>query len=277
MKREKCGLCKLNLDIVDKYADSDSNICVKCQLSVYQVLDILEMYITGDVPPKWIMNMVKEFAWIYQKNPRTMGYFNTVLEVVEEFLFEEVPRLSIDEIRELAASAVPDNKILKLLTEAMVIKVEDGYVYPGILVEKLQKIRWEGYTLSSRQLENKFLELHGIITIAITRSMIKNQEQVPRQVLSLFTLLSNQILLSGDDEIEPIISSYSFDGTVNIFLQGRQCQKMKRQLAGFADGRTKIIEDIDDEGELHLKDSTITYLTEMRMRWRERERDRIRV
>ncbi len=107
--------------------------------------------------------------------------------------------------------------------------------------------------------------------------MIKNQEQVPRQVLSLFTLLSNQILLSGDDEIELIISSYSFDGTVNIFLQGRQCQKMKRQLAGFADGRTKIIEDIDDEGELHLKDSTITYLTEMRMRWRERERDRIRV
>ncbi len=61
---------------------------------------------------------VKEFAWIYQKNPRTMGYFNTVLEVVEEFLFEEVPRLSIDEIRELAALAVPDNKILKLLTEA---------------------------------------------------------------------------------------------------------------------------------------------------------------
>jgi hypothetical protein len=107
--------------------------------------------------------------------------------------------------------------------------------------------------------------------------MIKNQEQIPRQVLSLFTLLSNQILLSGDDEIEPIISSYSFDGTVNIFLQGRQCQKMKRQLAGLADGHTKIIDDIDDEGELHLKDSTITYLTEMRMRWRERERDRIRV
>ena len=61
-----------------------------------------------------------------------MGYFNTVLEVVEEFLFESRPKISTTELRELAAFQIPDNKILKLLTEAMVIDVNDGYVYPGI-------------------------------------------------------------------------------------------------------------------------------------------------
>ena len=260
------------MGFLDEYADSSSNICEKCQLSIFQILDILETYVHEDVPPKWVMSIVKEFAWIYQKNPRTMGYFNTVLEVVEEFLFASAPRLSIVEIKELAASAVPDNKILKLLTESMVIEVDDDYVYPGVLVKKLQQIRWEGYKLSSRQLENKFLELHGIITIAITRSMIVNKEQIPRQVLAIFSLLSNQIINSGDDDIDPLISGYSYEATVNMFLQGRGCDKMRRHLAGFADGRTKIIDDVDEEGELHLKEDTVTYLTEMRTRWRDREK-----
>ena len=62
------------------------------------------------------MSIVREFAWIYQKS--SMGYFNTVLEVVEEFLFESRPKISTTELRELAVSQIPDNKILKLLTEA---------------------------------------------------------------------------------------------------------------------------------------------------------------
>ncbi len=276
MVREQCDLCKMSMGQFGEYADSSSNICEKCQLSIFQILDIVETYVYDDVPPNWIMSIVREFAWIYQKNPRTMGYFNTVLEVVEEFLFESRPKISTTELRELAASQIPDNKILKLLTEAMVIDVNDGYVYPGNLVKKLQQIRWEGYKLSSRQLESKFLELHGIITIAITRSMIINKEQVPRQVLALFSLLSNQILLSGDAMIDPIVSDYSYEGNVTMFLQGRQGVKMKRHLAGFADGQTKLIDDIDDDGELHLKDSTVVYLNEMRTRWRERERERIR-
>ena len=53
MKREKCGLCKLNLDIVTNTLIFDPNICVKCQLSGYQDRYIRND-ITVDVPPKWI-------------------------------------------------------------------------------------------------------------------------------------------------------------------------------------------------------------------------------
>lgn len=266
----------MNASDVTEFAESDSKICEKCQLSLFQVLDILETYVNSDAPPKWIVQVVKEFSWIYQKNPRTMGYFNTVLEVVEEFIFESHARLPSEEIIELNVSALPNNKILKLLSDAMVIEVKGDFVYPGLLVKKLQQIRWEGYDLTSTQLESRFLELHGIVTIAITRAMILNQEQIPRQVLALFSVLSNQIIVSGDEEIESIVPQYSFDNNLNIFLQGRQVTKMKRHLSGLADGNSKFIKDIDDNGSVYLKDSTVVYLTEMRERWRDRERERAR-
>ncbi|MBU7011048.1 MAG: hypothetical protein HXS46_10185 [Theionarchaea archaeon] len=47
-------------------------------------------------------------------------------------------------------------------------------------------------------------------------------------------------------------------------------------MAGFEDSRPRICKDIDDEGNIILKDIVMDYLVRMRERWRERERERTR-
>jgi hypothetical protein len=275
MKGEKCDCCKLPEFELEDY--EGVKICKKCQLSIFQITDILETYLKEDAPPKWIINIVKELAWIYKKNPRTMGYFNTAEEISKVFLFDSVTKISNEELKELNYSTLPNNKILSLLKEGLIVELNDEYILPGPLVKKLQQVKWEEVAISAPRLQSKLLELNGIVTIAITRAMITTKEQIPRQSLSIFHLLSNQILLSDDDEdVENIIPEYSFEGTMFSLLNNMQVDRVLRTMTGFGDGSTKLIEDIDDHNEIHLNKTTTIYLNQMRERWRTRVRDRAR-
>lgn len=273
--REKCECCGLAESDLEDY--DGELICKKCQLSIFQITDILEAYLKDEIPPKVVVDVVKELAWIYQKNPRTMGYFNTASEISQVFLFDSVTRINDEELKELNYSALPNNKILALLNDGMIVELENGYIYPGPLVKKLQQVRWEEVALSAPRLQSKFLELNGILTIAITRAMISNKQQIPRQALSIFHLLSNQIILSDDDDdVDNIISEYSFEGIMFSLLNPMQVSRILRTMTGFGDGSSKLIEDIDDNDEIHLNKKAAMYLNHVRERWRTRERDRAR-
>lgn len=275
MKEARCDCCNLpNLELEDF---DGTKICRKCEISIFQITNILDTYLKEDTPPKWIVNIVKELAWIYTKNPRTRGYFNTAEEITKVFLFDSVVQISNENLKELNYSTLSNNKILSLLKEGLVVETNEEYVSPGPLVKKLQQVRWEEVAISAPRLQNKLLELNGILAIALTRAMLTSKEQIPRQALSIFHLLSNQILLSDDDDdVENVIPEYSFNATMFSLLNNMQVDRVLRTMTGFGDGSTKLIEDIDDNNEIHLNKATTIYLTQMRERWRTRERDRER-
>jgi len=84
-------------------------------------------------------------------------------------------------------------------------------------------------------------------------------------------MLSQNMIRSGE-KIEQVIPDEIVDLAL-IGLTSRQKRHVQYIMIGFADGKTKILSDVTDEG-FSLKDVIITYSEKMRERWRERERER---
>lgn len=262
----RCEICKVNL--------SEGNLCERCSLNLFQITEILDTYIHENPHPIWLLNGIRELSWIFLSYPRTMAYFNTAMEVTEMFIIDREGKISVDEIMEVNYTNLPRNKVLSLLEEAYIIERTGNDVLPGMLVRKLQQVRWEGYQMDTPQIENKLLELHGILTVALTKSLIRSREYLPRRALAILSLLSYNIISSGEG-IETVIDDYMVD-LAFAGLTTRQQNRIMRIMAGFFDGKTKIISDITDDGKKELKPQVVEYLTQIRERYRERGRDRQR-
>ncbi len=252
----------------------ESTLCERCTLSTFQIFEILEIYLKENPIPIWLANTVQELAWLYKQYPRTMGYFNTALEVVETFLFMGKDLISIDGISEVNYTTLPRDNVLSLLEEALIIERNGDRISPGKLVKKLQEARWEGYQMDTPEMENKLLEMHGILVVALTKSLLRSGNYLPRQPLAIFHMLSGQILASGE-KIDPILPDYIIESSTGG-LSSRQISRIVRSMAGLGDGKTKIISDITPDYEKPLKDIIIEYCEKMRERYRERERERER-
>ncbi len=264
-----CQICGVELE------DLSSKLCKKCDLSMFQILDIIETYVNEKNPPEWLTNAVQELAWIYQAYPRTAGYFNTAVEVLEAFTIFRVKEIALGEIKEINFTSLTTNRVLSFLEEALLIERDSDVILPGKLSKRLQEIRLEGYKMDTPEMEKKILEVHGILTVALTRSLIKTGVFLPRAALAIFDMLSDHILTSSDKEIDPILSNFSIDWAITK-LPVRQRLRLIRTMSGFIDGKTKIISDNTEEGEKPLKPVMIKYMEQMRERYRERARERER-
>lgn len=236
-------------------------------------MDILETYIHENPPPYWLVDAVKELAWIFREYPVTQAYFNTAMELTEMFTIDRMDHVSIEEIDEINYTNLPREKILTILEEALLIERKEDNVSPGPLVKKLMMIKWEGYEMNTPEVEGKLREIHGILTVALTRSMIRDRTYLPRRALAVFYLLSNKLIADGDVEITPFLEEYSIDIAM-AKLTHRQRNRLLRVMSGFLDGETKIISDRPEgDGAPPLKDIMVVYLNKMRERWRTRDRE----
>jgi len=261
----RCEICKV-------YTQDGSEFCQRCELSLFQVTDIIKTYVEEDPPPHWLVDAIGELGWIFREYPRTKGYLNTAIEVTWMFILERLDEVGIDDIAEVNHSNLPRDKILTILEEASIITIEGEKVFPGIIVQKLRKVRWEGYQMDTPQIKSKLLELHGILTVALTQSMLNDKEYIPRRALAVFHMLSDNMINSGE-KIEPVIPDYVFDKACGEMSE-RQKNKIRWVMSGFIDGQTKIISDVTERNGMTIKDEMVKYCEKMRERWRERDRER---
>ncbi len=257
--------------ICGKQIPTSKALCERCELSIFQVGEILQIYIHETPPPNWLVKAVGELGWVFREYPRTKGYLNTAVEVTWLFTLEGLDEVNADDIKEINQSGLPRDKILTILEEALIIERQGDKIYPGSLVKKLRQVRWEGYQMDTPQVQSKFLELHGILTVALTNSLIKDGAFIPRRALAIFHILSENMIRSGED-LEQVIPSYVFEIACKE-LSYRQQRHVKWVMSGFIDGQTKIISDITDQDEMTLKDAITQYCQRMRERWRVRERE----
>ncbi len=264
----KCRLCQ-------RQKQNNGNIyCEKCNISLFQIKSILDEYIFNSNPPLWMTEGLGElFSWIYSGNPSGSGFFNTANEIVEIFAIDRVDKIPRSDLSEINYTNLPEERILKILKDALIITYDPKFLYPGPLSQKLIDVRWEGYEMDTPEIKQKLKEIHGIIAIAITNGLlIGEHSRKPQYALAVFQLLSHIMTVNGiNGDIDPIISEYDLDVTLNK-LAPRQRAKIRRAMLGFFDGDTKIITDKDIEGQMPLNPITIIYAQNMRERYRERER-----
>lgn len=265
------GVCQ----ICGNRTQNPSTLCKKCELSVFQVLEILRSYIEEYPPPNWITEAVKELAWVFREYPRTMGYLNTAEEVTEVFIIDREDEVRLDDLDEINFTNLPRDKVVDLLEKALIVERRGDKLLPGKLVKKLQLIRWQGYEMDTPQIEAKLLELKGILTIALTKSMIEEKDYLPQRALAILNIISEKMIYEGE-EISPLIEEDIVRASF-AKLTGRQKARLLRVMSGFADGKTKIIKDVPEgRGPMPLKEVMITYTKNMLERYRERARDRDR-
>lgn len=268
---EFCSLC--GIEPVSE--NSENRLCEICELDLFQINQILEAYMEDRTQPSWITDMVCELDFIYERNLRTRAYFNAAQEVIYRFSVEKESGFPLDDIKEISQSQIPRHKIITILENAYLAEIKDFRVYPGVLTRKLQNIRWEGYELNAPQMVLGRQEIKGVLSIALTKALIETKEFVPREALSILNLLSQQ-MLEADAEIRRETKPYR-QRIAFARITPRQAKFLIKTMGGSGNNsRTKICRDIDDEGNLVLKDIVIDYLTRMRERWRERERERTR-
>jgi hypothetical protein len=260
----KCQVC-------GTYARNAATFCERCELSIFQVTETLELYVKMNPAPDWLVGGIRELAWIFTENPRTQGYLNTAREVTWMFTLDELEEVGVDDVMEVNYAQVPRDDILTLLEEALLVERKDDKLVPGTLVRKLRQVRLEGYAMNTPEVEARLLEIQGILSIALIGSIVKRKKYIPRRALAVLHMLSQNMIRSGES-IEQVIPNDILD-LVFVGLTSRQKRHVQYIMSGLADGKTKILSDVTDDG-LSLKEVMVTYCEKMRERWRERERER---
>ena len=270
----KCRFCKTE-------AETDYMgiaVCKRCELSLFQMDEILNAYLNEREIPDWIINGAIELgSWPYNTNTRGSGYFHTADEIVSIFAIDKEEIIPIEDIIETRSPVQPEKKILEILKESYIIEYDEAYIYPGKLSNKLIESRWEGLELNDKKFSRHLDEMRGIISISITKNLLVKGSFVPQKALAIFKLLS-QILINNEDneQINPIIYNYDFD-IAFVKLPDRYKSRLVREVLGFRDGKSKIVDDVDFDQNILLKREMITYLENIRKRYREREVERNRM
>ena len=265
---EHCSLCNRQ-----KQSDGRKN-CLKCEISLFQIDSIIDDYINNNNPPQWLIDGLGEiFSWGYTGNPIGAGFFNTANEIAEIFAIDRLEEIPRDDLKEINYTNLSQEKILKILKNALLIEYDGSSIYPGPILRKLIEVRWEGYEMDTPQVKQKLKEMHGIVSVAITKGLLLENRRKPRYALAVFQLISHIMLSNGiGGEIDTTITEYDLDISLNKLVR-RQQDRIKRTMMGFSDGVPKIIKDKDIQGKMPLKEIAIDYIEKMRERYRERERD----
>lgn len=255
----------------NKEASGDSELCEFHEFALFQVAETLTAFLHSSDPPEWLLAGIRELAWIFYGHPRTAAFVNAAVEIADRFAIERVPKLTIGDVKEVNYTRFPQNRVIGLLEEALIVEREGEILHPGPLTKRLMTVRDLGYPLNSPEQKKRALEYQGILAVSLLRSMLRDGTYVPRGALAIMTLLSIHAL--GSRDIGSEISDLTWDTAFRV-VPNRQENKLKRIMAGLLDGVTKTIHNINDEGRPELKASMVKYLQNMRKRFRERPRAR---
>jgi hypothetical protein len=253
------------------------DICNRCDLSLFQMDVILNSYLSNDDVPNWIVNGVIELgSWVYNRNVRGSGYFNAADEIISIFAIDRDEMILLNELNEIKISNLPDKRILEILRNSFIILYDNEYIYPGELTTKLINLRWQGLELNCSDFKKCLSEMRGVISVAITKNLLTKGSFVPQKAFAVFKLLSQIVLCNENKEcIDPHVQDYDLD-IAFVKLPDRLKYRLVREICGFRDGESKIVDDVDFNKNISLKPEVINYAEHIRERYRDRNIERNR-
>lgn len=253
-------------------------MCNCCELAIFQIAEILNSYRSGEQFPQWISEAVREFDFLYKRDPRTRAFFNIAIEIMEMAILDNKTSFYWSELLEPLYTTVPPSDIIRILEKAWVIEKSGEMFQAGDITRRLRGYRLLDYPFNSEEMQFAIQEMHGVLATAITYALITDvkitRKYIPRGALSIFSLLSAHILRNIEEEkIPDKIPPYTQNEGLRIIRQ-RQQRHAKYYMCGFHDGSTRILQDVDKDGNIILKPSMLAYVERMRDRYRMRIRGR---
>ncbi|ADI73081.1 hypothetical protein Metev_0150 [Methanohalobium evestigatum Z-7303] len=259
----KCQLCNGTISN-GKYHDI-------CDLTIFQLDEIKSLYRNGGAPD-WLSEALGELSWIYENNTRTSPYFNVASEIAEMFIIGGYDKLNRVEIKELDLTVSAEREILELLKKGEILDYDDVNIYSGEMINKSKNIVNKGEKLSDQDSEVSRKEMYGFLAVCLTSSLIESSTYgLPKKALAIFYLLSGQMIYSNQGDLK--VSNEAFKYAFKV-LTPTQRNRITRILAGFhPSGSSRIIDNIDINGNVYLKPKMINYIDRMRELYRSRSRD----
>ncbi|MCJ7634524.1 hypothetical protein MUP77_19295, partial [Candidatus Bathyarchaeota archaeon] len=176
----KCKLC--GGPAYDEY-------CKVCDHTLFQIDEILRLYLEG-TPPEAMDKAIAEFDRIYFSNLRLRVFYNTACEAVYCVMMNPNSPLTLFEPK---FSKIPEPKVLAILEESGIISREGENIVAGPLLKKLIRLRLTGYLFTSEDFSKQLGIVYAILTLTVTRTLLKHEEFIPQIVVGIFRVISAHV------------------------------------------------------------------------------------
>ena len=261
----KCKLCGRK---------SYGEYCLLCEYSLLQLDEIIRLYLEG-TPPGDIDDAVAELDNIYYSNLRIRVFYNAACEAVHCAMVNSDSQI---ELLEPNFSAVPRPKVLSVLEESGIISCREEKIYAGPLLKKLIRLRLTKYGLSSPEFSKQLRIIYAILTLTITKTLLKHEEFIPQIVIGILRVISAHITRNLKSAMIPKKIPRSTWETGLKGMSPREKLHIEWDLLGLsASTDPRIFEDYDSDREQFIsKECMVVYFEYIRTRIRERELERSR-
>ena len=261
----KCKLCRRK---------SYGEYCTLCEHSLFQIDEVIRLYLEG-TPPGEIDDAVAEFDRIYFSNLRIRVFYNTACEAVHYAIVHPDSPITLLEPN---FSTVPEPKVLSVLEESGIISRQGQEIYAGPLLKKLIRLRLTRYGISSPEFSKQLRIIYAILTLTITKTLLKHEEFVPQIVMSIFRVISAHVSRNWKSARMPKEVPHSTWKTGLKGINPREEVHIQWDLLGLtANTNPRIFEDYDPDREQFIsKECMVYYYEYIRSRIRERELERSR-
>lgn len=248
--------------------------CKLCEYSLLQIDEIIRLCLEG-MPPENMDKAIAEFDRIYYSNLRLRVFYNTACEAVYCAIAHPNSPIVLVEPK---FSRIPERKVLSILEESGVISRRGEEIFAGKLLKKLIRLRLVGYTTGSPEFSGQVRIIYAVLTLAMTKTLLKHEEFIPQIVMGIFRVISAHITqhLKSSEIPREVPSSTWKRGFKGMNL--REQAHVEWDLLGFtANTSPRIFEDYDPDREEYIsKECMIYYYEYIRDRIRERELERTR-
>lgn len=278
---KKCPKCRYEPEDeshIDKW-------CKKCDTSHMMMDIVLDEYIsTNGRPDVTTELMMAELDFLYKRNITLFGYLNTAVEVCFDFLFYDMTRIPRTDLKELNQSKLPDDEIITVLEQGLLIRQDKVNIYPGVLTDKMANLRLARIQIRDPEWQRAMTEVIGLIAIALTKALFEiygaqkgRGARFPRSAMATLHLLAH-LMLEADRTGNPVDSRLALTEFFNItsgMLTRRQQRYATYIFLSVVDGRPRLLEDYDDsKDELVFADVVVNFLERTREQIREHKRRR---
>jgi len=261
----KCKLCGRK---------SYGEYCRLCEYSLLQIDEIIRLYLEG-TPPEGMDKAVAEFDRIYFSNLRLRVFYNTACEAVHCAIAHPNSPIVLMEPK---FSTTPEPKVLSILEESGIISRRGEKIFAGALLKKLIRLRLIGYTTSSPEFSKHLRIIYAVLTLKITRTLLKHEEFIPQIVMGIFRVISVHIFKNlKSTKMPKELPSSTWRRGFKGMNRREEVHVMWDLLGLTANTNPRIFEDYDSDREQFIsKDCMIYYYEYIRDRVRERELERSR-
>lgn len=218
---------------------------------------------------------VAEFDRIYYGNLRLRVFYNTACEAVYCAVLNPNAPLKLYEPN---FSTIPEPKVLEILEESGIISRRAEDIFAGPILQKLIRLRLTGYIFTSEDFAKQLGIVYAILTLTVTRTLLKHEEFVPQIVIGIFRVIADHVFRNYDSVSIPREIPRSTWNTGFKGIAAREEIHVEWDLLGLTPNTNpRIFENYDPEKEQFVSKHCMVYYYEyIRERLRERERERSR-